>query len=34
MEFEENVIIEEDPEYADKMHELMILELLEEENNE
>lgn len=27
-------LIEQDPEYADKMHELMILGLLEEENNE
>lgn len=31
---EEEIIEKEDPEYVDKMHELMILGLLEEENYE
>lgn len=31
---EEEFIEKEDPEYVDKMHELMILGLLEEKNNE
>lgn len=31
---EEEKIEKEDPEYADKMHELIMLGLLEEKNNE